>query len=347
MSAPTHLCDPDGYLSKGSEQVVRALAAVDAGPTYPDCGPYQMGIVVVGRVDGATSAFAPAVLDQWGVGNPACNNGIVLALAIEDRSMYIATGRGARELVTDAEAQAIIDRMKPLLKKNRIADAAEQCVSDVLRVLNEEHFAGTNTGEDFGARVFMGFMVSMWVAVCYADRRKRKRYEKVKRVLTEIERQAASTKASTYQVESCAICLEKWSDAPEPTRVLACGHTFHVDCLSGWDRGTCPICREPDVEATARAPEFLSLISNSAPAARDEEFHFRLHRTRVLYSDIVTDSMLDGWTRRGPDAALISDVAFVRAAPGYNDGSSSGGRGGSSSFGGGSSSGGGGAGGSW
>ena len=67
-----------------------------------------------------------------------------------------------------------------------------------------------------------------------ADRQKQKHYAKVKQVLTEIERQAARAKASAFCVDSCAICLETFSDAPKPKRVLQCGHLFHADCLRGW-----------------------------------------------------------------------------------------------------------------
>ena len=34
MRAPSHLCDPDRYLSRGRGRVLRALAAVDSGPVY-------------------------------------------------------------------------------------------------------------------------------------------------------------------------------------------------------------------------------------------------------------------------------------------------------------------------
>ena len=52
-------------------------------------------------------------------------------------------------------------------------------------------------------------------------------------------------KARVYPAECCAICLESFADSPEPTRVLACGHTLHCDCLRGCSGGTCPICRAP------------------------------------------------------------------------------------------------------
>ena len=53
---------------------------------------------------------------------------------------------------------------------------------------------------------------------------------------------------NTYNTESCAICLENFEDAPEPTCLLACGHTLHTECLrmsTNAGRSTCPICRAP------------------------------------------------------------------------------------------------------
>jgi hypothetical protein len=55
---------------------------------------------------------------------------------------------------------------------------------------------------------------------------------------------AHGPKLNQYPTESCAICLENFADAPDaPTRLLACGHTLHTDCLGSWKRGSCPICR--------------------------------------------------------------------------------------------------------
>ena len=51
--------------------------------------------------------------------------------------------------------------------------------------------------------------------------------------------------ARVYPAERCAICLETFEETPEPTRVLVCGHTLHVECLRGCSGGTCPICRAP------------------------------------------------------------------------------------------------------
>ena len=97
---------------------------------------------------------------------------------------------------------------------------------------------------------------------------------------------------------------------------------FHTACLSGWERGTCPICRAPDVEAASpAAPEARYLIREDSEAPRsdtvsrssDAEFQFRLRRTRALYPDVVTDSMVNRWASDGPGSSPVADVDFVRA----------------------------------
>lgn len=75
-------------------------------------------------------------MNEWGVGYQPCSNGIVLFLSKSDRyasispkrqatqclpflyrKLYIATGRGARDPLTNVELDRVIERMKPLLRK--------------------------------------------------------------------------------------------------------------------------------------------------------------------------------------------------------------------------------------
>jgi hypothetical protein len=48
---------------------------------------------------------------------------------------------------------------------------------------------------------------------------------------------------SSFDKSECSICLEKCQIQIE---VLACGHTFHIECIAKWlEQGymTCPMCR--------------------------------------------------------------------------------------------------------
>jgi uncharacterized membrane protein YgcG len=51
----------------------------------------------------AAREFARALHDAWGVGNPACQNGALIMLAVTDRQVYISTGAGIKAVVSDAQ----------------------------------------------------------------------------------------------------------------------------------------------------------------------------------------------------------------------------------------------------
>lgn len=151
-------------------------------------------------------------------------------------------------------------------------------------------------------------------------------------------------------------------------RTLPCGHSFHEKCVLEWfaspgnPSATCPICREPILSAsnTVNAGNQDTPTEQQSTSARspegwneyDDEYLFRVHRTRYFYPDFVTMSMVNDWERHRhsnnytmatSSAFTAIDPVVVAAAAARSSGS-----GGSSfSFGGGSSMGGGGGGGSW
>mmetsp|Transcript_159909 Transcript_159909/g.298261 ORF Transcript_159909/g.298261 Transcript_159909/m.298261 type:complete len:391 (+) Transcript_159909:93-1265(+) len=351
---PSRICDPEGYLG-AAEGVHAALRVLETEYEYPGCGSYEMAIVIVGKIlgggtDEVTQKFARDVMDKWGVGKAACNNGIVLVLAVRDRKMFIATGRGAREHLPDEELQAVLDRMKPLLKGSQYSDAVEQCISDVARILSGESFGPAPWQRFLGMVPWHFVLVFGLLCGCkWRDNRKRRRYEACRRKLSQIEHERAQAKASQYQAESCAICLELFAESQQEQELLACGHVFHKLCIDSWDGNTCPICRASLSDATARprVSTETRLLSTF-----DDEYAFRLSRVRYQYPDLVTDDMLTRWSAPHHSGQLVADTAFIRQSPAYQAArsSSAGGSsstGGNHDFGGGCSSGGGGAGGGW
>eukprot|EP00930_Biecheleria_cincta_P022043 TRINITY_DN1615_c0_g1_i1.p1 TRINITY_DN1615_c0_g1~~TRINITY_DN1615_c0_g1_i1.p1 ORF type:complete len:402 (+),score=47.23 TRINITY_DN1615_c0_g1_i1:96-1301(+) len=355
------VCDPEHRFSSSSENLHAALTALSADYEYLGCGGYEMAVAVVGSISGGTdyamAKFAKLLMDRWGVGKAACNNGIVLAIAIEDRLMHIATGKGAAEHVPDRELHAVIERMKPLMREYRYVDAAEQAVSDIARVLSGESFASSTLWE-FGPLVLI---LAIACFGCLHSHIRQRKYTRCKRVLSQIEQERAAAKAERYQAVSCAICLDTFADTPSlSTRLLVCGHKFHDKCVDDWEEahGNCPICREStqsDSVGGESSIASLRLQRSSSPLLAhsnyDNEYHFRIRRARALYPDFVSDSMMHRWCAPHFNGPLAADTAFIRSSPSYKDPSSSRGGGssggGSSSFGGGCSSGGGGAGGSW
>jgi uncharacterized protein len=76
-----------------------------------------MRTLASGPTEESMRHFAKGLHAQWGVGSRDKNDGILLVLAVDDRQVYISTGRGAKDQLPDDTIDQIIARMKPSLKK--------------------------------------------------------------------------------------------------------------------------------------------------------------------------------------------------------------------------------------
>jgi uncharacterized protein len=74
--------------------------------------------------------YATQLGNKWGVGVKGRENGVLLLVAIEDRKITIATGRGLEGALTDAMCGRIIrNEIKPAFKQGQYLDGLLQAVS--------------------------------------------------------------------------------------------------------------------------------------------------------------------------------------------------------------------------
>lgn len=79
----------------------------------------------------AAQAFARALHDAWGVGDPACQNGVLFLLAVDDRQVFISTGAGAQKALSDARVASTIRDIRPQLRDSDYDAAVKRAVVDV------------------------------------------------------------------------------------------------------------------------------------------------------------------------------------------------------------------------
>ncbi|KAG6580552.1 RING-H2 finger protein ATL33, partial [Cucurbita argyrosperma subsp. argyrosperma] len=71
----------------------------------------------------------------------------------------------------------------------------------------------------------------------------------------------------------CPVCLSAFVDGEEIRQLIACKHSFHVDCIDMWfySHPNCPVCRA-EIAIAVKRP-----INNRAPrrpaASRSDDFH--------------------------------------------------------------------------
>ena len=346
------ICDPDNILSYETANKVEELLFSVRKNTVSGCSTssenpgFQIGVAVMKKMRGvpdesiAVTAenFAKHLHDRWGVGNAECDDGAVLLLSITDRQIYVSTGRGAKEKLTDDQIDVLIEEIKSYLKKQKYDQSVELAV-----VRMGEVFSGKVLKQpfDYGLIIFSVIFFGIAAFGLYiAFKSEDERYDcttKLERIQEERDRAKHSQKS--YASKSCPICLEEFQ--PEiKTRLLACGHKYCEPCLVKWleDHVTCPICRKA---ADGRGGDDGACHSSST-FDFTPELQFRLMMLQLQHPFFINSSMVDRWSSSSYTGSFLSDPAFFRSSmPGGGSfGSGSG-------FGGGGSSGGGGRGGSW
>ncbi|PYS95892.1 MAG: hypothetical protein DMF50_06885 [Acidobacteria bacterium] len=108
-------------------------------------------IVTVPRLEGEPiEDFAVRVGQQWGVGRKAEDRGVVVALAIEERRVFIATGYGVEGFLPDGRVGSILDQeVVPSLRRDDFSTALTRA-STALTAAAAREYGVTIEGLDQG-----------------------------------------------------------------------------------------------------------------------------------------------------------------------------------------------------
>ena len=273
------VCDPDALLTGAQALALQALVRRVhteaphrcAGAAAPG---YQLAIALVRRLEegGSIEALAARAHDAWGVGRAACNDGLVLALALEDRELHLSTGRGVRAALSDQASQVVLERMHPLLRQGGTAGALGEAVLDLLSVLQAGGTEGSGGGaaeepqrahliasaaaqlaasERWALALKLALLLAVLAAIAYAFYAQRKEAEaaaaqaRVAERLRAVQRARAAAEAAppeddtplAARMPTCPICLDDFIVPPPPGSVttLRCRHRFHANCLDQWE----------------------------------------------------------------------------------------------------------------
>lgn len=217
-SSLDRLCDPDEYLTYESAANIQMLT-MKIGKEIPHtCSTtgqhqvtgYEIVTIVTQTLPSSTTHTTPEQVtkylhDRWGVGNINCHNGIVIFLAIQDRQIYISTGKDSKEKLTDDIITMIINDMKPDLRAQKYGDGIMKALMHIHDILQGGTFTsfhssfgsrGKTGSDDFIMFIFMVLIFNGFLIVgCVMNhkqnqriRREQDEWNEVRRRLLEIER---------------------------------------------------------------------------------------------------------------------------------------------------------------
>lgn len=159
---PRLVNDFTGTLSASEvEQLEQKLLA------YSDSTSTQVSIVLLGSVGPYDIAdYAFQLGEQWGIGGKDKDNGILILAAMEDRKIFIATGRGMEGAIPDALAKRIVtDMILPNFKMEAYYQGLDQATDMIFKLASGEYKADEvlSEGNSGGSILLILLLVFLFV----------------------------------------------------------------------------------------------------------------------------------------------------------------------------------------
>lgn len=119
-----------------------------------DQGKAQIGIVIVPTTgQEGIFDFAMRVAEQWKLGSAKQDNGLLIAVAVNDRRLHIATGYGLEGIIPDIIASRIIrDQITPYFKAGQYGQGLISGVSEIERIVNLDPEVAQKAAEELKDR---------------------------------------------------------------------------------------------------------------------------------------------------------------------------------------------------
>lgn len=211
------ICDPENILSKDSKDIIEGYI-IEVEEKHQ----LQFGIAVVNtmqvlesQIDREAKRYAESLHTTWGVGDKTTENGIVLFLSIEDRVVYISTGKGVKEKLTDITIQSIIAHMRPYLKKADYGTAIQAAVLEMDMVM-ENKSIGPSFLEEYGVFILIGALFGAFGLYALYEARQEQKLKDGKLALEKLMHEVKCAEDNKFQFDSCPICLENFSQLRDP-----------------------------------------------------------------------------------------------------------------------------------
>ncbi|MGB5498197.1 MAG: TPM domain-containing protein [Maribacter sp.] len=145
---------------------------------YSDSTSTQIVVAIISSTEGENITYLGAQWGQeWGIGQEAEDNGILVLLAKDDRKIAINTGYGVEGSLTDAMSRRIIENVIiPQFKQDDYYGGLNKGADAIFQVLNgefkEERSFDDNPGFPFEA--FLPIIIFIVILIILSSRNRRK-----------------------------------------------------------------------------------------------------------------------------------------------------------------------------
>lgn len=128
---------------------------------YNDSTSTQIAIVIISNLEGDDiTSYATGLAENWGIGQKEKNNGLLICMSIAEKKIFIATGYGTEEYMTDARCRRIIETiMKPNFKTDNYAQGLNDGCDEIIEILSGKFSQEKRPGHRSGRGSFIGIVI--------------------------------------------------------------------------------------------------------------------------------------------------------------------------------------------
>lgn len=121
--------------------------------------------------------FSHTIGDQWGVGQKGKDNGIVVTLVMDSRSVWISTGRGTEGPLPDITAKRIIEElMIPSFRQQKFYDGLDKGTDAIIRAMAGEYDAEPKKEKGSRSILFWIILIILLIIIFRNGKRNRRGY---------------------------------------------------------------------------------------------------------------------------------------------------------------------------
>ena len=144
---------------------------------YADTTSTQIVVATIASLQGEyIGTYAAEWAHKWGIGQAKEDNGVFILVAKEDRKLWIATGYGVEEKLTDLMSNRIIEEIiTPYFKQGQYYAGLDQGTTAIIQVL-QGTFQGTRpsgTGTGFSPGSIFLFIIIVFILLSFLSRNRR------------------------------------------------------------------------------------------------------------------------------------------------------------------------------
>lgn len=144
--------------------------------TYDDSTSNQIVIVTVKTLnDYPIEEYSLKLFRDWGIGNQATNNGVLILAAIEDRKIRIETGYGLEGAIPDITANQIITNdIVPAFRSENYFEGLDKATNSIIAAAAGEYQAPENyRNRGKKSKLPMGLIVPLIILILIFSKRNR------------------------------------------------------------------------------------------------------------------------------------------------------------------------------